>query len=120
MKNYYEILEISRTATANEIKKQYRKLANKFHPDKNNGDKAAEECFKDIVKAYEYLSDPLKRAAYDKKTFEEQNTQFANSPTSNAANYSPSFKWQDAVAAVVIFVIIITGIAYLSKVGSKS
>ena len=64
--DYYEILEISRTATEVEIKKAYRKLAMKYHPDKNPGDKEAEEKFKQINEAYEVLSDPKKRAIYDK------------------------------------------------------
>src|SRR4051794_26279755 len=65
-RDYYEVLEIERTVTAEEIKKAYRKLAVKFHPDKNPGDKTSEERFKEIGEAYEALSDPQKRAAYDK------------------------------------------------------
>jgi len=64
-RDYYEVLQIERTATDEEIKKSYRKLAVKFHPDKNPGDKSAEERFKEIGEAYEALSDPQKRAAYD-------------------------------------------------------
>ncbi len=64
-KDYYEILGISRTATAAEIKKAYRKKAIEYHPDKNPGDKAAEEKFKEAAEAYEILSDPDKRARYD-------------------------------------------------------
>ncbi len=65
-KDYYEVLGISRTATDDEIKKAYRKLAMKYHPDRNPDDKAAEEKFKDLGEAYEVLSDPDKRAAYDR------------------------------------------------------
>ena len=63
---YYEILEISRDADVNEIKKAYRKLALKYHPDRNQGDKEAEEKFKLVNEAYQVLSDPQKRATYDR------------------------------------------------------
>src|SRR2546423_12313868 len=64
-RDYYEILGLERTASEEEIKKAYRKLAVKYHPDKNPSDKTAEENFKQIGEAYEALSDPQKRAAYD-------------------------------------------------------
>lgn len=65
-RDYYEILEIAKGATAEEIKKAYRKVALKFHPDKNQGNKEAEEKFKEAAEAYEVLSDPDKRARYDR------------------------------------------------------
>ena len=64
-RDYYEILGIGRDASDEDIKKAYRKMAVKYHPDKNPGDKVAEENFKELGHAYEALSDPQKRAAYD-------------------------------------------------------
>jgi curved DNA-binding protein len=63
--DYYEVLEVPRTATADDIKKAYRKLARKYHPDVNPGDKSAEEKFKKVGEAYAVLSDPEKRQRYD-------------------------------------------------------
>jgi molecular chaperone DnaJ len=64
-RDYYDVLGVSRNAGADEIKKAYRKLAVKYHPDKNPGDKSAEESFKEATEAYEVLSKPQKRAQYD-------------------------------------------------------
>ncbi len=64
-RDYYEVLGVSRTSGAEEIKKSYRKVAMQFHPDRNPGDKAAEEKFKEAAEAYSVLSDENKRAQYD-------------------------------------------------------
>lgn len=66
MADYYDVLEVSRSATADEIKKAYRKQALKYHPDKNPGDADAEKRFKEISEAYEVLSDDKKRQMYDR------------------------------------------------------
>jgi molecular chaperone DnaJ len=65
-RDYYEILGVSKNATSEEVKKAYRKVAIQFHPDKNQGDKAAEEKFKEAAEAYEVLSSDEKRAQYDR------------------------------------------------------
>ena len=68
-KDYYRILGVERTATAAELKRAYRKLARKFHPDLNPGDKSAEAKFKEIQEAYSVLSDPKKKSHYDQFGF---------------------------------------------------
>src|SRR5258708_9197812 len=65
MKDPYAVLGVSKTASAEEIKKAYRKLAKKLHPDMNQGDKKSEERFKEVSNAFEVLGDPKKRALYD-------------------------------------------------------
>ena len=65
LRNYYEILGITSKASSDEVKRAYRSLARKYHPDRNPGNKVAEEKFKDINEAYEVLSDAVKRSQYD-------------------------------------------------------
>jgi chaperone protein DnaJ len=72
-RDYYEVLEVPKTATADEIKKAYRKKAIQYHPDKNPGNKEAEEKFKEAAEAYSVLSDPDKRAKYDQFGFDGLN-----------------------------------------------
>ena len=64
-RDYYEVLGVAKNASADEIKKAYRKMAIKYHPEKNPGDKEAEEKFKEAAEAYDVLSDANKRAKYD-------------------------------------------------------
>jgi curved DNA-binding protein len=86
-RNYYDILGITKTAEADEIKQAYRKLARKYHPDLNPGDKSAEEKFKDIGEAYEVLADPVKRSKYDQfGKYVERGGQ-----PSGRANYYPNY-----------------------------
>ncbi len=87
-KDYYKILGVEKSASADDIKSAYRKLAKKFHPDKNPGDKQAEERFKEINEAHEVLSDPQKKARYD---------QISNSYSSwqQAGGAPGSFRWED-------------------------
>ena len=81
-RDYYEVLEVAKTATADEIKKAYRKKAIQYHPDKNPGDKVAEEKFKEAAEAYDVLSNPEKRARYD---------QFGHAGVSGAAGNGGPF-----------------------------
>lgn len=66
MRDYFEVLEVQRTASDDEIKAAYRRLAMRWHPDRNNGSKEAEEKFKELTEAYDVLRDPQKRATYER------------------------------------------------------
>ena len=81
-RDYYEVLGVAKNANADEIKKAYRKAAIKYHPDKNPGDKEAEEKFKEAAEAYDVLSNPEKRARYD---------QFGHAGMSGAAGGAGGF-----------------------------
>lgn len=100
LKDYYEALGVSKTATADEIKKAYRNLAFKYHPDRNPDNKSAEEKFKQINEAYAILSDEKKRSDYDNFGSSdnsygnyEQNAYGANSYSQNPFNNEDEF-WQ--------------------------
>ena len=66
MADFYAVLGVPRTASDDDIKQAYRRLAMQYHPDKNGGSKEAEEKFKEVIEAYDVLRDPQKRAAYDR------------------------------------------------------
>ncbi len=90
-KDYYKVLEVDKSASQDDIKKAYRKLAIKYHPDKNQNNKAAEEKFKQINEANEVLSDPEKRKKYDElgvnwKNFEQQGTRGSSNPFGKSGN----------------------------------
>lgn len=100
-KNYYQILGLPTTCSDDEIKKAYRKLAIKFHPDKNSNDKYFEERFKELQEAYDVLSDPTKRRDYDirfaKKT--EQSTRTKSTDTKREQGTTPESLATDIEAA---------------------
>ena len=88
-RDYYEVLGIGRNADAKEIKKAYRKLAKKYHPDMNPGDKQAEQKFKEITEAYNVLSDTEKKKLYDQygfAAFEEGGNPYGNGGQGTAGN----------------------------------
>ncbi len=87
-KDYYKILGVERNASKDEIKRAYRKLALKTHPDRNPGDKKAEEQFKDINEAYQVLSDPEKRSRYDQLGESYTQWQQGGAPAGG-------FRWED-------------------------
>jgi len=84
---YYEVLEVDRTAAEGELKSAFRKLAMKWHPDRNPGDKTCEARFKEINEAYEVLKDPDKRAAYDRFG----HAAFENRPAGGPGGFGPDF-----------------------------
>lgn len=106
MKDYYYILGVSRTASPEEIRRAYRKLSTKFHPDKNGGDKFFEDRFKEINEAYGVLANSAKRTAYDRASQQSSEApppprpdppkiiSFTANKTAAALNDVITFKWQ--------------------------
>lgn len=98
-KNYYDVLGVSKNASQNEIKKAFRKLAAKYHPDKNPDDPSAEEKFKEVSEAYEVLKDPEKRKLYNKvgkdwKQYEQAGGDADHFNWSNYANQNRGYRRQ--------------------------
>jgi curved DNA-binding protein len=91
MKEYYEVLGVKNDASETEIKKAYRKLAMKYHPDRNEGDKAAEEKFKELNEAYAVLSDPEKRRQYDMFGAEGFHSRFSQEDIFRGTDFSSIF-----------------------------
>ena len=94
MNDYYQILGVSKNATTDEIKKAYRNLAFKYHPDRNPGDKAAEEKFKQISAAYDVLGDEAKRKNYDLGGYSESSYANANANAQYQRQYQYTYQNQ--------------------------
>ncbi|OEJ14560.1 molecular chaperone DnaJ [Brachyspira hampsonii] len=90
-RDYYEVLGVAKTATNDEIKKAYRKLAMQYHPDRNPGNKEAEDKFKEATEAYEILSDEKKRAQYDQFGFQGVHSDFADAYGRGGFDFSSMF-----------------------------
>lgn len=91
-KDYYEVLGVAKDASADDIKKSFRKLAVKYHPDRNQGDSTAEEKFKEINEAYAVLSDPEKRKKYDTFGSADFHQQFSQEDIFRNFDFSGTFK----------------------------
>jgi DnaJ-class molecular chaperone len=113
--DYYQLLGVDRNAPADEIKKKYRKLAMKYHPDRNKGDKNAEEKFKKISKAYSVLSDEKQRKVYDQ--FGEEGLNGMGFDPMHGMDAEELFSKIFVVALVVLVVFLVLIWEVLSKGG---
>ena len=98
-RDYYEVLGVEKNASEAEIKKAYRKLAMKYHPDQNPGDKTAEEKFKEVNEAYEILSDADKKARYDQYGFAGVDPNFNPAAGAGFGGSTVSLVKNDAIEA---------------------
>lgn len=116
MKDYYELLGVSQTATEEEIKKAFRKKAIEYHPDKNPNDKDAEEKFKQILEAYEILSNQDARRQYDLFILLKKNAQrmsYYNTNFEKAPQRKPSEKKKNWLLAISIILVFVVGIGLI-------
>src|SRR5688572_28051599 len=97
MVNYYETLKVSPKASKTEIKSAYRRLARKLHPDKNNGSEETARAFASIAEAYEVLSNPKERLAYDKRIVNAQHNGSSNGDSVFASSNSHARRWRQMV-----------------------
>ncbi len=104
-KDYYKILNLPRSANKEQIQKAYRKLALRYHPDKNDGNKQAESKFKELSEAYDTLKNNKKRADYDKIHFKKPNSSYTKRPSSSSQkqNFQKKFAEEDTDPSPDIF-----------------
>lgn len=129
MKDFYKILQLEFGASESEIKNQFRKLANTFHPDKNNGSKESEERFKEIMTAYETLSDKGKRFIYDAQLKEILDLKSKQSNNNSDAYWNIYQRQKNSnvrkkqldvrIIFVIIFVLIIVVFSYVFSKNHK-
>jgi len=114
MKNYYTIFGVNQTASKEEIKKIYRKLAVQYHPDKNPNNKEAEEKFKAVAEAYEHLSNEEKRKTHD---IQLHNREKANmrARAQNTAYSNNSYNWGQIFFGIFLLIFVVVGFTRLAS-----